>query len=178
LQGPDARKVERACQHRPACAGRTCRPLLARPLNNRALQLSCVCCLLDKMSLRMDIWTTLQVDHMTTLRRQLDHKGSAFGLTRFACRDSLWMKCRNSGEGISQAILARRALPTIALLSVDSPIQRTCPPCFWGALVGLPDGGMVGFGKASPYLARCKVWVLSLRARRSRRSRNGVTEPA
>ena len=40
---------------------------------------------MDKKALHVDIWTTLQVDHMTTLRRPLDHRGHAYGLTRFAC---------------------------------------------------------------------------------------------
>lgn len=43
-------------------------------------------CLLDKLALRMDIWTTLHVAHMPTLRRHLAHRGGAYGLTRYACR--------------------------------------------------------------------------------------------
>ena len=36
-------------------------------------------CLLDKLALRMDIWTTLHVAHMPTLRRHLAHRGPPFG---------------------------------------------------------------------------------------------------
>ena len=36
---------------------------------------------MDKQALRMDIWTTLQVDHMPTLRRQLAHRGLPTGPT-------------------------------------------------------------------------------------------------
>ncbi len=32
------------------------------------------------------------VDHMPTLRRSVPHKGCAFGLTRFACRTSIFRK--------------------------------------------------------------------------------------
>ena len=37
----------------------------------------CLCCLMDNQALRMDIWTSLQLDHMPTLRRMVDHRGSA-----------------------------------------------------------------------------------------------------
>ncbi len=43
---------------------------------------------MDNRPLRVDIWTTGldgPVDHMPTLRRSVDHKDCAFGLTRFAC---------------------------------------------------------------------------------------------
>jgi hypothetical protein len=52
---------------------------------------------MDKQALRMDIWTTLQVDHMSTLRRQLAHRGLPS-----AMRASLahLFKSTNTGDGL------------------------------------------------------------------------------
>lgn len=51
----------------------------------------------------MDIWITgVPVPHMTKLRRRLDHRSPAFGLSRFACQAAFVIqeKDTNAGEDL------------------------------------------------------------------------------
>ena len=75
---------------------------------NRVAPPPCLFCPMDKLALRGHMWTSsqnAQLDHMHPLRRHLDHRGSAYGLTRFACQTAVFQKSKGE-EGISQAILA------------------------------------------------------------------------
>ena len=46
--------------------------------------------MMDKQGVSLDMapsaWTTLRVAHMPKPPTQLDHMGTAYGLTRFACQ--------------------------------------------------------------------------------------------
>ena len=64
------------------------------------------------------MWTTLARCPHAPLRRHLDHRGRAYGLTRFACQAAFLMNFHGAGR------FRRQSLP-----------DEHCPHCVWTALL-------------------------------------------
>ena len=80
----------------PACGAPLARPPVRlegfnqvetppRPPHKTSFQRACLCCLMDKSTYGMDMWTRLHLDHIPTPPEPLTTGGRPPGLTRFAC---------------------------------------------------------------------------------------------